>query len=181
MKNKERELFILREEAINYAESLKSIKPDNVRKQVLKLTHGKDISREVYLDSFPKARSTFYILGWRLEKIGDRYNLLKRFKELVKRKVDARIILTGSVNKKWELVRDYVDEGIKIKYLPLDNFSIFVLDAKECKITLKDRALMDKFNIQILDESFAKAMHAYFLECWEKAEDVKEFYKVARD
>ena len=127
---------------------------------MLRLTHGKEFSLEVYSDSFLKAKKTFYILGWRLEKIGDKYNLLKKLKRLVKRKIDVRIILTGSGNKKWELISDYIDEGINIKYLPLDNFSIFILDGKECKITLKDKTLMDKFNIfSIISKTFLEFIY----------------------
>ncbi len=172
IKNKEIELTRLKEEIISYSKMVRNDRVSDIRKEVLKITHGKELSKEVYLDSFPKAKSSFYILGWRLEKIGDKYDLLKKFKQLIKRKIDVRIILTGSINKKWEVVKDYIDEGIKIRYLPIDNFSIFILDARECKITLKDKTLLDKFNIQILDESFAKAMNNYFLESWEKAKDV---------
>jgi len=161
-------------EAINYIEGLKNNKIDNLKREVLILTHGREFSREIYLEAFSKVKRTFYILGWRLEKIGDKYQLLRQFKSLVKRKIDVRIILTGSLNKKWDLVRDYIEEGIMIRYMPLDNFSIFILDAKECKITLKDKSLMDKFNIQIIDESLSKFMQNYFLECWSKAKEVNE-------
>jgi len=169
---RERELSQFKEEAISYAEGLTLHKTENVKKEILRLTHGKEFSREVYSQAFPRAKKTFYILGWRLEKVGDKYNLLKKFKELVKRKVDVRIILTGSLDKKWEVVKDYIEEGIKVRYLPLDNFSIFILDSVECKITLKDRALMDRFNIQILDKSLAKAMHSYFLKSWKEAKEI---------
>jgi len=175
IKLKEKEFSDLKEEIINYADSLKNNKRNIANKQILSITHGKEISKEVYLESFPKAKKSFYILGWRIEKIGDKYDLLKKFRKLIQKKIDVRIILIGSTTKKWEVIRDYIDEGIKIKYLPLDNFSIFILDSKECKITLKDKTLMDKFNIQILDESFAKSMNGYFLDCWEKAEEINKF------
>ncbi|MBU3913777.1 MAG: hypothetical protein KKB21_01725 [Nanoarchaeota archaeon] len=174
VKRKEEDLEKLKKSAIEYSKSL--IKPSQTEnRDVVWLTHGKQFSNEAYLKAFSKARKTFYIIGWRFEKIGNKYSILKELKKLVKRKIDVRIILTGALEKKWDLARDYAAEGIKVRYLPLNNFSIFIRDSEECKITLKDQDLPDRFNIHVADVSLARAMSSYFLEQWREARDLDYF------
>jgi sugar-specific transcriptional regulator TrmB len=168
---KEKNLMDLKETALEYSRSLLKTGNGQDKKEVLSITQGKDISAQIYLESMQRAKRTFYIMGWRFEKIDDKYNMLKHLKKLVKRRVDIRIILTGSEEKVEQLIKDYLEEGIKIRYLPLDNFSIFIMDSKECKITLKDKTLPNRFNIRILDASLAEVLNNYFLKSWEDAQD----------
>ena len=137
------------------------------------ITHGRGTSAAAYFDSIKDVRKTFYILGWRLIKVKDKYAFLHEFKKLVKKGIDVRIILTGPPNKKWEVVSSYIDAGVKVRYLPIDNFSIFVVDQKKCKISLKSKELTKRFNLQFLDDSFAKAMHNYFMTMWQKAKRIE--------
>ena len=91
---------------------------------------------------------------------------------MLKRKVDVRIILIGGLEKQAQLIKDYKSMGVKIRYLPLDNFSIFICDGTECKLTLKDRTMSSRFNMHVNDSSLASALQSYFLECWKKAEKI---------
>lgn len=173
VKEKEKELLEIKQKAIKYSEELLGKGEIEEKKEVMFLTYGKDSSRETYLKYFEEAKISYYILGWKLSEIGDKYNLLKGFQKLIKKKVDVRIILTGSLEKNWQIIKDYIKEGIKIKYLPLENFSIFIMDSEVCKITLKDKKLSERFNIEMLDKSLSKAMNFYFLQSWEHAKELK--------
>ncbi len=169
---KKKELEEYEKEALQALQSIEKEEQGEKNKGVLLITEGRDISVKIYTEAAAHARKSYYIMGWRFEKVGDKYSMLHEFKRLIKKSVDVRIILTESQNKQWELIKDYQKEGIKMRSLPLENFSIFVVDGKECKITLKDRSLPNRFNISILDSSFAKAMESYFLECWKKAKEI---------
>jgi len=180
VKEKQSLMLKLGEESLNYIEHLLKEKKPEEKQETVFLTHGKPASVETYLKSFDKARKTFYIIGWKFDEINDKYNLLKGFKKMIGKKIDVRIVLTGSLDKNWNLINDYIEEGIKIKYLPLENFSIFIMDSKECKITLKNSKTKERFNIQILDENLSKAMNFYFLESWKKAKELKYDEKLKR-
>ncbi|MBD3253411.1 hypothetical protein GF386_06770 [Candidatus Pacearchaeota archaeon] len=172
IREKQKNFQELKEKAVREAEDLLNRGVVEGKKEVVLLTYGKPASAEFYLKSINRTKKSYYVLGWKFVKISDKYNFLKGLQKLIKKKIDVRIILTGPIEKNWELIKDYQEAGIKIRYLPLSNFSIFVRDAKECKITLKDKKLPERFNIQILDESLAKAMHFYFLENWEHAKEL---------
>ncbi|MBU0906585.1 MAG: hypothetical protein KKD18_06215 [Nanoarchaeota archaeon] len=169
---KKKHLEGLEAQAITETTSLLSETPMTREKEIIKYTRGKAFSSEVYDEAMKKVQRTFYVLGWRFEKIGDRYKYLKDFRSIIRRGVDARIIVTGNYQKNPELIQAYKDENIKMKFFPLDNFSILLVDGKECKITLKDRTLPEKHNLQILDPSLSEALNNYFLDLWEKATPV---------
>lgn len=173
VKEKQDELLKLKEDSIEYAKQLLNEKKPIEKKEVMLFTYGKPASVETYVKSFDKAQKTFYIVGWKFEEINDKYNLLKGFQKMIKRKIDVKIILTGSLNKNWELIQNYKEEGIKIKYLPLENFSIFVMDSEECKITLKNKNTHERFNLKILDKNLSKAINFYFLESWKIAKGLR--------
>lgn len=169
---KQRELENIKKQTIKEAEALSLEKPPAKEKEIVHLTRGKEFSSAVYNEVIKKVSKTFYVLGWRFEKVGERYNFLKEFKKIIKKGVDVRIIVTGKYEKQKELVKAYQKTGIKLKYFPIDNISILVVDNKECKITLKSREFPEKYNIHILDEFLSQALSTYFLDTWEKAEAI---------
>lgn len=173
IEHKKKDLDLLKLQGLQEAEALftKSAHGEK-REEIITLTHGKEFSTAVYREALKKAKHTFYILGWRFEKVGERYNFLTGFRKLIKNHVDIRIIVTGDYAKQAELVEIYKKEGILLRYAPLDNVSILVVDQNECKITLKNRDLPDKYNLHILDTDLARALHSYFLNVWDTAETI---------
>jgi len=172
IKIKSKNLEILKNEALNALSTLNKV--DKVEsKEVLWLTRGREASSSFYYSAFDEAKKTYFILGWRFQKIGDKYNLLREFKKLIKRGVDVRLLVNSKaeeINK--PLLKDYLNAGVKVKRTDLQNFSIVVVDNKKCKITLKDRSIGDKYNIAILDENLSRAMHSYFLDCWKVSQKI---------
>lgn len=160
------------ENIVVQAEQLFHSKQVVKEKEVLQISHGREFSAAIYFDALKRVQKSFYILGWTFLKVGEKYTLLKEFKKALRRGVDVRILLTGPPDKNWPLLKIYQDADIKLRYIPLNNFSIVVVDGKECKITLKGKDLPEKINMHILDESLANALHTYFLDQWKKAENL---------
>ena len=61
-----------------------------------------------------------------------------------------------------------------MRYVPLDNFTLLVVDERECKITLKSKEYEQKFNIYVNDIHLAKALQTYFLTMWGKGERLEK-------
>ncbi|MBI4919563.1 hypothetical protein HY837_06535 [archaeon] len=139
------------------------------KKQVVSLSHGVDASVSITKDFISKVQKSLYILGWRASS-GHKYTLLDELKKL--KGFDVRIIITRtSVNK--ELINAYKRIGIKLKYYPLQNFSVIIKDGTACKITLKSPEVKERFNILIKDEDLSSFLNKYFLTIWEKSEKIK--------
>lgn len=169
IEKRKKSLGVLQEELLQQSAALYHSKQIVKERDVLSITHGKEMSAAVYHQALKKVQQTYYSLGWHFSHIGDKYTYLQDFKAALRRGVDVRIIITGNYNKNWTIIRAYQQAGIKMRYLPMENFSIFIADGKECKITLKPADLGKRFNVHILDPSFAKAMNIYFLEMWKRA------------
>ncbi|MBI2666932.1 hypothetical protein HYX13_04940 [Candidatus Woesearchaeota archaeon] len=104
-------------------------------------------------------------------QVREKYEWLRILQQLVKKGVDVRILLIGTSEHKreTEMIQAYQKAGIRMRYVPLENFSLVIRDGQECKITLKARDLLEKVNVHIQDNDLATAMQSYFLMTWEKA------------
>ncbi len=141
--------------------------------EVLSVSVGREASSSIYFDALKRTNKTYYILGWTFRTVGVKFAKLQHLVEAKKKGIDVRIIVTGTNEKDWAILKEYMKQGIKLKYYPLNNFSLLVVDGKECKITLKNPEYDQKFNIHIKDPSLSEAMQSYFLGVWEKAEKLK--------
>ncbi len=154
------------------AESEKLSFSRSEKKEAVHVSYGQEFSEQIYMESLARAKKTYYVLGWTFRTIGNKYTNLQKFKEKIqKEKLDVRVIITGEAKQK-ELIKAYLAAGIKMRYYPLENFSIFVADEKECKITLKGEDLAHRYNIQILDQNLARALQSYFLQVWAQATEI---------
>ena len=144
-----------------------------VKKELAFLSHGEEASYTISQEMINNAKKSLFMIGWRFKTITHLHDFLRDFTSLIKKKIDIRIIVTDKDPKHKRLIKEYISSGIKIKYLPLENFSITVRDAKECKITFKDPQLTSKVNIRINEEGLAKYLNDYFIDLWKKAEQWK--------
>lgn len=168
----ERKKKDLEEKGKNILQEINLLKKDIPQeREILSLSLGQKASVTIYEETINTAKESIYILGWKMHKVEDKYTFLHKFKQALKKRVDIRLLLTGGPEKAWELIEAYKKAGIKIKYLPLeqDKFTMLITDGKECKITLKDKILPEKYNIHIHDTSLSLALEMYFKECWKKA------------
>src|SRR3989344_6172711 len=137
--------------------------------EVLNVSVGREASSSIYFDALKRASKTYYILGWTFRTAGVKFAKLQHLLEAKKKGIDVRIIVTGTEVKEWSILKEYMKQGIKLRYYPLDNFSLLIVDGRECKITLKNPEYDQKFNLHIKDPSLSEAMQGYFLNIWEKA------------
>jgi sugar-specific transcriptional regulator TrmB len=174
IEEKRKELLEIEQETLKEIEKIKQEPQSLPQKDILTLSLGQKASVTIYENSIKNAKKSIYILGWRMHKVKDKYTFLQHFKEPIKKKVDVRLLLTGGPEKAWDLINAYKRTGIKVKYFPLekDKFTLFTVDGEECKMTLKDKTLPEKYNIHVHDTSLAEAMQSYFLDCWEKAQEL---------
>lgn len=184
MEEQKKALTGLKEKLVAESEKLSFSKSE--KKEVVQVSYGQEFSEQIYLEFLARAKKTYYVLGWTFRTIGNKYTNLQKFKEKVqKEKLDVRVIITGEAKQK-DLIEAYLAAGIKMRYYPLENFSIFVADEKECKITLKGKDLAHRYNIQILDKNLARALQSYFLQVWAQATEISSknglrFIKPKRD
>ena len=157
------------QEALSLSQDKKIIKAP----EVLHVSVGREASSSIYFDALKRASKTYYILGWTFRTVGVKFAKLQHLVEVKKKGIDVRIIVTGSEVKEWSILKEYIKQGVKLRYYPLNNFSLLVVDGRECKITLKNPEYDQKFNIHIKDPSLSEAMQSYFLGMWGKAERVK--------
>jgi HTH-type transcriptional regulator, sugar sensing transcriptional regulator len=171
LEKKRNETLLLEKDLVTEAEQRFHKKQIEEKKEVVSLSVGKESSTAVYRELWGKAEDKIYMLGWRAHTIGNKYSFIPKLATFVKKGLDVRLIVTGNPKKKqWKLLQAIHDAGIKVRFVSIDNFSIVVVDGKECKITLKDYDLPEKFNVHVRDSSLAKAMESYFLTTWESAE-----------
>lgn len=171
IERKKKTLSEVKDDLILKAEQYYQSKVIQPVQEVVRVFTGRESSRSIYFEALKWVEKTYYIVGWKLEAVSDKYEFLHKFEPVLKRGVDVRIILVGSREKQKGLLEEYKRIGIKLKYLPLENFSLFIADEKECKITIKDK-LPERINVQIVDRALARAMENYFLTLWEKAEKI---------
>ena len=167
IEKKKSDLDEVKHNSLEQANNLFQSKQIQKEKQVLTISHGKDFSRKIYFDAIKKATKSIYILGWSMETVADKYEFLQRFKK--KKGCDIRFITIGSKEKQWSIIEEYRNIGIRFRQSTMANFSLFIVDGKECKITLKDEKNPKRYNIHILDQSLSQAMHNYFLSVWKSA------------
>ncbi|PIZ52266.1 hypothetical protein COY27_00675 [Candidatus Woesearchaeota archaeon CG_4_10_14_0_2_um_filter_33_13] len=169
---KKKKIAVLGKDLIKGAEQAyhqKSIVP---QKDVVQVSVGKESSTALYKAFEKNCQKSFFILGWKMLEIGNKYSYLKDLKLLIKKGIDVRLIITGSKDEHPELIDAYKQAGIKIRFMPLQNFSLVISDENECKITLKSAELKEKVNVYVGDKDLSKAMRFYYLTVWANAEEV---------
>lgn len=172
IEREKKRLVLLQNDLIQQAEIALHKKEIVPRREAVQVSQGREASTALYKSFAEQTRRSLYILGWHMYKVKDKYGWLRVLQRLVKKNVDVRILLIGALQPEQKLIRAYQHEGIAIKRIPLDNFSLVIRDGEECKITLKARDLLEKVNVHINDKDLAGSMQQYFLMTWEKASEV---------
>ena len=158
---------------VQQALSLTQDKQISKAPEVLHVSMGKEASSSIYYDALSRATKTYYILGWTFKTVSAKFVKLQHLAEAKRKGIDVRVIVTGSGEKSWSVLKEYLKQGINLRYYPLNNFSLLIVDGKECKITLKNPEYDQKFNLHIKDSSLSEALQSYFLEVWGKADKMK--------
>jgi sugar-specific transcriptional regulator TrmB len=145
--------------------------------QVVSLSYGSDASKNIMKNFIDKVGKSLFILGWKFRSTdGSRFHLAG-IEKLIDKNVDVRLLMTTRDPHFKEMVLAFKKSGIPIRYYPVDNFSIIVCDANECKITLKNKALSQRLNIHIVDPDLSSFLNQYFLSLWKKSKPIGNILK----
>jgi sugar-specific transcriptional regulator TrmB len=134
---------------------------------IISISKGVQSAFEIYFDLFSKTKKTLYMVGWGFKIKKNMYKLMHEMIKLKNSGVDLRIIINSKKEK--ESILAHMNAVLNIRYLDLKNISIAISDTTECKITLKNPALKDRYSLQIKDKDLSKAMNDYFLVLWDRA------------
>lgn len=144
------------------------------KREIIAISQGLLASHETVKEFMRECKKSLYILGWRFTTSRNMYENLKHLKNLIDKGTDVKIIIISKSSKQKKLIRHYAKAGVKMKYAPFENFSIIIKDSNECKITLKNEEIGERYNLHIQSQDLAKFLNDYFLDVWKKAEGLRE-------
>lgn len=180
MQKKVKQIEELKDSLIPKLSSLLHQKEFVRKKEPVLVSQGIGASHEIMKNFIKQAKKSLFIVGWRFRgsKHKNVYLMLNYLKKLVADRKDVRIIITSKEPEIQLVVKEYLKAGIKVRFLPINNFSIVISDCSQCKITLKSAELQDRINMQIDDPDLSIALNDYFLQIWKKAVPIgKNFFE----
>ena len=161
-------------EAIRELNQIKETGGIGKREEVLEVYAGREQSYALGKRLILEAKTEVLMIG---RGTGQSIlNLIHDLKAAVERKVEAKFIITTYDENK-ELVQLLKDEGVKVKYFPLHNFSMLVKDGEESQLVVKgekeDKRVKEQRTVlRIKSRDLAKAHQHYFHSIWRKATSV---------
>ena len=143
------------------------------------VSQGIEASNQITKNFIKQTTKSLFIVGWgfRRSKHKNVLGMLNALKNLRLAGVDVRMIITSKDPTLDLVLKEYRKAQIKVRFLPLKNFSIVISDASQCKITLKSSELQDRINMQINDPDLSNALNDYFLQIWKKAIPYQQKFK----
>ena len=138
------------------------------REEVLEVYSGREQAYAIGKRLINESKKEFLMIG-RGEKQSI-IDLIPDLKSAVAKEVEVRFIITTYDENK-ELIQLLKDEGIKIKYFPLHNFSLLIKDGEESQIVLK-REKEKRIVLKIMNKDLSQAHVDYFNSIWKKATPV---------
>ena len=155
-------------EAIKELNQIKETGRIDKKEEVLEVYSGREQSYEIGKRLIMEAKKEFLMIG-RGEKQSI-IDLIQDLKPAVAREVEVRFIITTFDENK-ELIQLLKDEGIKIKYFPLHNFSMLIKDGEESQLVVK-KEKEKRIVLKIMNKDLSQAHVDYFNSIWEKAPGV---------
>jgi len=155
-------------EAIKELNQIKETGRIDKKEEVLEVYSGREQSYEIGKRLIMEAKKEFLMIG-RGEKQSI-IDLIQDLKPAVAREVEVRFIITTFDENK-ELIQLLKDEGIKIKYFPLHNFSMLIKDGEESQLVVK-KEKEKRIVLKIMNKDLSQAHVDYFNSIWKKATPV---------
>ncbi|MFT7615399.1 MAG: sugar-specific transcriptional regulator TrmB [Candidatus Woesearchaeota archaeon] len=135
------------------------------------VTQGLESSRDFTVSQLETVSKTMYIFDWQFRSKSKRTQFANMFGQLLKRKIDLRIILPV-VNENVQFMMDHVP-GLRkcIRLYDVNNYSVVIYDDTAAKITLM-KGTSNRYNIHIHDPDFSVGLKEFFLLVWDKAKKI---------
>ncbi len=159
----------LKRDAIADLTAIKAFREIEKKEDVLEVYAGREQAYIIGNKLICAAKREFLLLGR-----GTKQSILDVIHALQaagKKGVSCRYIIT-TYDENRELVEQLKGVGVKIRYLPLQNFSLLVRDREESMIAIKDESKnksADRIVLRIKSRDLSEAHAAYFDTVWKKA------------
>lgn len=164
---KEEEFKQLKEDSIMQLSSLKKKLVLDKREEVLEVYQGRKQSYNLGKKLIQNAQKEFCLIGKGTNQ--SIIDLIHSLKAAVKRGVDCKFVVTTKTDN-LQLIEQLKHAGIKIKYFPLDGFSLLIRDQEESQIVIKDSKLKEeRIVLRIKNSDLSSAHFDYFGSVWKKA------------
>ena len=164
---KEEELKQLKDDSIAQLSSIKKKPVLDKREEVLEVYQGRKQSYDLGKKLIQQSQKEFCLVGKGTSQ--SIIDLIHSLKAAVNRGVDCKFVVTTKMDNP-ELIEQLKNFGIKIKYFPLDGFSLLIKDQEESQIVIKDNKLKEeRIVLRIKNLDLSKAHADYFSSLWKKA------------
>ncbi len=164
---KEEELKQLKEDSIIQLSSIKKKLVLDKREEVLEVYQGRKQSYDLGRKLIQQSQKEFCLIGRGTSQ--SIIDLIHSLKAVVKRGVDCKFVVTNKTDK-LKLIEQLKSFGIKVKYFPLDGFSLLIRDQEESQIVIKDDKLKEeRIVLRIKNKDLSSAHFDYFNSVWKKA------------
>jgi len=174
---KKTDLDSLKKEAEKELNSIKGSRDIEKMIPLVEMSEGTAASVQISKKFVEESKKSFLVIGWRFRVMGNKSSI-EYMNQLQKRNVDYRIIITNKNPGNKQMLKTLLNNGVKIKYFDMDNFSIVVKDSKECKISFKNLETTERINLHIRDPDLASFLGKYFENIWKKAKDIRDVIKL---
>ncbi|MBS3137392.1 TrmB family transcriptional regulator [Candidatus Woesearchaeota archaeon] len=167
VKKQKQQLEILQEEAVA---ELKSIETKNIiekREEILEVYAGREQSYSLGKKLITTAKKEFLMIGK-----GSKQSIIELIHSLdkaVKRGVICKFLVTNQ-NENRKLLKQLKAKGVSIKYYPLQDFSLLIMDRLESQIVIKNKSLKEeRIALKIKSKELSVSHAEYFNTIWKKA------------
>ena len=101
------------------------------------------------------------------------YSLHRLYKEAVNKGIKIRLITTLINEKNIKLIKEDIKIGVEIKYYPVDEIRLQIMDNKESRITIiNPRDKNDRTTIYFQHSNLSKHLNNYFKAIWAKSKKI---------
>jgi len=169
IKHQKEELNKLRRNTITELKKIKKQKIET-KEEVLEVYAGRKQSYQLGKKLIQNSKKEFLLIGRGTKQ--SIIDIIHSLKSAVKKGVVCKFIITTYDQNK-EFVQELKKSGIKIKYLPLQGFSLLIKDQEESQIVIKNSLLKEeRIVLRIKNKELSKAHTDYFNTIWKKATPV---------
>lgn len=172
IKKQKEDLEKVQEETIRELSSIKRTGLIEKQEEVLEVYSGRKQSYELGKRLINQAKKKVLFIGRGTPQ--SVLDLIHPLKSAVKRDVSCKFIVTTDYRNTDDRNKSLIDElkkaGVKIKYNPLQGFSLVVKDGEESQIVIKDDKLKEeRIVLRIRSKDLSQAHAHYFESVWRKS------------
>ena len=154
--------------AIQELQTMKQVGVIEKEKEVLKIYGGRKQGYTIGKKLIETANKEFLLIGSASKQ--SILDIIHSLKKARKKNVICHYIVTMYNDNNKDLIEEVKALGVKIKYYPLQNFSMLIKDKEESLIALKQ--VKERIVLNIKDKDLSSAHRDYFNSIWRKATPV---------